>query len=136
MASPPSIVIAIAQRSDLEHARRVTRATALALGFAPVETESLVLAVSELASNLLRYARDGRIAITPTRDERRAGITIESLDSGPGIDDIERALMDGFSSGGGLGRGLGAVRRLMDDFAVQSSPTETRVVASKWRAIP
>jgi serine/threonine-protein kinase RsbT len=93
----------------------------------------VVLAVSELATNLLRYARTGHIMIeTLVADTGQSGLRVESSDRGPGITDVDRALQDGFSTGGGLGGGLPAVRRLMDDVMIESNPVGTRIVAWKW----
>jgi serine/threonine-protein kinase RsbT len=124
-----SLRVPIAARLDVDRARREVRAVAGARGFGRVDTERLVLAVSELATNLLRYARDGVIVITPLDDVAGGGIRVESHDLGPGIPDVARALEDGFSTGGGLGSGLPAVRRLLDDFEITSGPHGTRVTA-------
>jgi serine/threonine-protein kinase RsbT len=105
----------------------------LAAGFPRVEAEMIVLAVSELATNLLRYARAGVVTVEPVVGDTGApGLRVESIDLGPGIADVDQALEDGFSSGGGLGSGLPAVCRLMDDFMIESSPAGTRIVARKW----
>ena len=121
--------IPIAARVDVDRARREVRAVAGARGFDRVDTERLTLAVSELATNLLRYARDGVITITPLDDAAGGGIQVESCDHGPGIPDVGRALEDGFSTGRGLGSGLPAVRRLLDDFEITSGRHGTRVTA-------
>jgi serine/threonine-protein kinase RsbT len=91
-----------------------------------------VVAVSELATNLVRYAQNGRIAVAPTNQDGRTGVLIECVDDGPGIDNIEEALRDGFSTGGGLGHGLPGTRRLMDEFEISSGPGGTRVKVYKW----
>jgi serine/threonine-protein kinase RsbT len=125
--------LTIQSQTDVEHARRQTQRVGLAAGFTRVEAEMVVLAVSELATNLLRYARTGHIMIEPlVGDTGRLGLRVESSDRGPGIADVDRALQDGFSTGGGLGSGLPAVRRLMDDVMIESNPTGTRIVACKW----
>ena len=125
----PAIHVPIAVPVDIDRARREVRASARTCGFDRVDTERLMLAVSELATNLLRYARDGVIVITLLDDAMGGGIQVESHDRGPGIPDIARALEDGFSTGGGLGSGLPAVRRLLDDFEIMSGPDGTRVTA-------
>ena len=124
-----SIRVPIAAPIDVDHARREGRELARSRGFGRVDAERLALAVSELATNLLRYARDGDIILTARDDAGRTGIQVESRDRGPGIPDIARALEDGFSTGGGLGSGLPAVRRLLDDFEITSGPHGTRVTA-------
>jgi serine/threonine-protein kinase RsbT len=118
--------------SDVEEARRLTRDLALVSGFSAPDAEAVTLAVSELASNLASYARDGCIAVRFAEGDGRTGVVIESSDAGPGIMDIERALIDGFSTGGGLGGGLPGTRRLMDEFEIASGPTGTRIRACKW----
>lgn len=118
---------------DVSHARREARRLAVAAGFNAVGVEELSLAVSELGTNLLRYARNGRLRIEALDDER-PGIAVTSEDDGPGIPDIALAMQDGFSTGGGLGGGLGGVRRLTDDLQVESTPAGTRIVARKWRS--
>jgi serine/threonine-protein kinase RsbT len=123
------IHVPIASPADLDLARRKVRVLARACGFGRIDTERLVLAVSELATNLLRYARDGAIVLRALDDAPSGGIQVESHDQGPGIPDIARALEDGFSTGGGLGSGLPAVRRLLNDFEITSGPHGTRVTA-------
>jgi serine/threonine-protein kinase RsbT len=123
----------ISSRSDVEEARRRTRAATLGLGFTPPDAEEVVLAASELATNLARYAQGGRISVECAASASGIGICLESRDDGPGIADIARAMTDGFSTGGGLGAGLASARRLMDEFEIASSPAGTRIVARKWR---
>ena len=124
--------IAVRTRADAEHAQDVARTMAYAVGLSVIEAESVVLATSELATNLVRYGSDGEVTLAPVDGPYGAGLQVESQDTGPGIPDLERAMTDGFSTGGGLGGGLPAVRRLMDDFDIVSSVDGTRVVARKW----
>jgi serine/threonine-protein kinase RsbT len=118
----------IRTRADIERARREARQLALALGFGREAAEQVMLATSELATNLLKYAQDGRIVTSIIQESGRIGIQIDSVDSGPGIGDIPSALRDGYSTGGGLGSGLPGVVRLMDDVTIESSLISTR----KW----
>jgi serine/threonine-protein kinase RsbT len=131
--------LSVAAPADAARARRAARALALRLGFGAPAAEEVALAVSELATNLVRYARGGEIVLAAAAAEpagragrEASGVHVESLDRGPGIADLARAMEDGFSTGGGLGGGLPAVRRLMDEFAITSGPAGTRVVARKW----
>jgi serine/threonine-protein kinase RsbT len=124
--------LAITSQSDVEEARRQTRAIVLALGFRLSDAEAVVLAVSELATNLLRYGQNGRISVDSIKAGPRFGVVVESIDSGPGIADIERALADGFSTSDGLGSGLPAVRRLMDEFDIATGLQGTYITARKW----
>jgi serine/threonine-protein kinase RsbT len=126
---PGPVGIAITTTADVERARRAARALARTHGFSGVDAERLVLAVSELGMNLVRYAQDGEIILTVHAADDRTAIEVESRDRGPGIPNIPRALEDGFSTGGGLGNGLPAVRRLLDEFTIESDPNGTRVTA-------
>jgi serine/threonine-protein kinase RsbT len=92
-----------------------------------------VLAVSELATNLVRYALHGRIALSTISGPSGDGIQIESLDDGPGIADLALAMTDGFSTGASFGSGLPATRRLVDEFEITSNPDGTRILARKWK---
>jgi serine/threonine-protein kinase RsbT len=124
--------IAVASPWDVEQARRHTRLVARALGFREADAEAVILSVSELATNLVRYALEGRIVVRSVSDGARTGIVVESVGAGPGIPNVERALTDGFSTGNGLGSGLAGVRRLMDDFDISSGPGGTHISARKW----
>ena len=121
--------MSIAALTDVEQARREARALARVHGFSGVNTERLVLAVSELATNLLRYAHEGEIILTAGAGDSHTAIEVESRDRGPGIPNLTRALEDGYSTGGGFGDGLPAVRRLARRFEIESSPSGTRVMA-------
>jgi serine/threonine-protein kinase RsbT len=116
----------------VERVRQATRRLALAVGFGRNDAERVTLAASELATNLLKYAREGRITATAISGPWGTGVEIDSRDLGPGIADIPSALRDGYSTGGGLGGGLPAVVRLMDEVEIQSEPSGTHIVARKW----
>ncbi|MFL5760067.1 MAG: ATP-binding protein [Thermomicrobiales bacterium] len=119
-------------QADVERARREVRRLALALGFGRDPAEEVTIAASELATNLLKYAVGGRIGVAPISGPRGTGILIESKDDGPGIGDVSAALLDGQSTGGGLGGGLPGVRRLMDEVEIESNQSGTRITARKW----
>jgi anti-sigma regulatory factor (Ser/Thr protein kinase) len=123
---------AVAGPADVEHARREARRLATALGFDVADAERVALAVSELGTNRTRYARYGAIVLSRVVGPHGTGVQVESRDAGPGIADVGQAMADGFSSGGGLGGGLPAVRRLMDDFHIATGPGGTTIVACKW----
>lgn len=129
---PPSLRIPVVADGDAGAARRAARALALRLGFDEAGAEAVALSVTELATNLLRYAVEGEIALAAVEGARGPGVQIESRDRGPGMADVGRAMEDGYSTGGGLGGGLGAVRRLMDEFEIASGPEGTRIVARAW----
>lgn len=121
----------IAATTDVERARRSARALAVELGFGPETTECVVLATAELGANLVRHAGEGELRIAPIAGDR-PGVLLESEDHGPGIADLAAARRDGFSTAGGLGAGLGAIERLMDESEFRSGPTGTSIVARKW----
>ncbi len=104
------------------------------MGATAVCAAHVATAASELANNLwMHSSRGGRIGFTALRTLRGLGVELVSHDDGPGIADTQHALVDGFSTGGGLGCGLPGVRRLMDEFELQSTPgVGTRVVTRKW----
>ncbi|MHB1130802.1 MAG: anti-sigma regulatory factor [Chloroflexota bacterium] len=126
----------IRSQSDAAQARRAAALLAASLGFGNIAIAELVLAVSELASNLLHYARDGELRFCRLVGETGPGMLVESIDRGPGIPDLEQALREGFSSAGGMGSGLAVVKRQMDEFRIESGPAGTRVVAKKWLRRP
>jgi anti-sigma regulatory factor (Ser/Thr protein kinase) len=105
------------------------------IGFDEVAREEIALVVSELGSNLIEHADGGTLTLSAINDEVRDGVQIESLDSGPGIPDVERAMADGYSTTGSLGYGLGTVNRLMDEFEVTSrgKPQRgTHILCQRW----
>jgi serine/threonine-protein kinase RsbT len=118
---------------DIVAARQEGRARALEVGFSQGDATVISAAISEIARNMLDYARGGEICITPVESGERRGIEVIGRDSGPGIPDISLALLDGYSTSGNLGLGLPGSRRLMDDFEVKSDPgVGTTVTMRKW----
>jgi serine/threonine-protein kinase RsbT len=102
-------------------------------GFDETPSRMIATAVSELVRNILKYAGTGEIRLRQVKVLSRSGIEIEAVDQGPGIADCETAMQDHFSSGGTLGMGLPGVKRMMDEFSLESTPGEgTRVTARKW----
>ena len=93
----------------------------------------IATAVSELVRNILKYAGSGEIRLRRVKEKAGRGVEIEAVDHGPGISDCEAAMQDHFSSSGTLGLGLPGVKRMMDEFSLESAPGEgTRVTARKW----
>ena len=93
----------------------------------------IATAVSELVRNILKYAGTGEIRLRHVKRMGQRGIEIEAIDQGPGIANCEAAMCDHYSSGGTLGLGLPGVKRMMDEFSLESTPGEgTRVTARKW----
>jgi serine/threonine-protein kinase RsbT len=129
--------IHIGSDRDVVTARQRGREVALHTGFSVSEAALIATAISELARNIVTYAREGSVTLKPVRavNGSKAGLTIVAADSGPGIVDVTQALRDGFSSSGGLGLGLPGVRRLMDEFDIASRlGAGTTVTVTKWRA--
>jgi anti-sigma regulatory factor (Ser/Thr protein kinase) len=124
-------VVPMGDSSRVGEARRHAAALAHECGMDEVEAGRLALVVTELATNLLKHARDGQLLITarPGRGE----VEVVSIDAGPGIPDIVRSMDDGFSTGGTPGTGLGAVRRLAQDFDLHSSVPQGTVVVARVR---
>ena len=133
LARVPSVAIAIASATDVVTARQRGRELAAKLGFSGSDQTVVATAISELARNILEYARTGQIEVGVANRGSRIGLVVVALDAGPGIADISRAMQDGYSTGHGLGLGLPGVKRLMDEFAIVSAPGEgTRVTVRKW----
>lgn len=128
------IKVAINSDQDIVLARQKGRAMATELGFSSGDATLIATAISELARNIVSYARKGQIAIKGVQGSSRIGILVVASDDGPGIADIRQALRDGFSTSGSLGLGLPGVRRLMDEFEITSQPNQgTTVAVKKWR---
>jgi serine/threonine-protein kinase RsbT len=127
-------VLGIRSPEDIVMVRRVVREWSIASGFSLVEQTKLVTAASELARNTLMYGGGGEVQVQRLNDDQRRGVRLEFRDKGPGIPDIERALRDGYTTGGGLGLGLGGARRLTNDFDIQSEPGQgTIVTIARWK---
>ena len=126
--------LAIASDVDIVHAREKGRELAAAHGFTLGDQTVIATAISEVARNILLYARRGEVRIRPATDTGRDGLVVIAEDQGPGIRDIAQALQDGYSTSGGLGLGLPGARRLMDDFDLQSELGRgTTVTMAKWK---
>lgn len=126
--------IAVVHEPDVTHALLEAHMAAKATGFSEVEIQMIATAVSELARNIIKYADRGEIIIDQIEEEYRVGIEIIARDKGPGISDIEQAVSDNYSSSGTLGLGLPGVKRMMDQFEVQSIVGQgTTVLVRKWR---
>ncbi|WP_282704134.1 anti-sigma regulatory factor [Streptomyces sp. CC219B] len=123
----------IHSETDLVRARQHVRQTAARLGFGLVDQTKLVTAASELARNTLVHGGGGEMRAEPLENSRTKGLRLVFADEGPGIADPHRALRDGYTSGGGLGMGLGGARRLVHAFELDSTPGRgTRVTVVSW----
>ncbi|HET7789690.1 MAG TPA: anti-sigma regulatory factor [Gemmatimonadales bacterium] len=126
-------LLTVASDLDVVSARQRGRELAAQCGFSSGDQTVIAAAISEIARNILMYARRGEIGFRVMLDGDRQGLVIVARDAGPGIPDVHRALQDGYSTSGGLGLGLPGARRLMDDFEVESAPGQgTTVTMTKW----
>jgi serine/threonine-protein kinase RsbT len=119
--------------TDIVEARLAARHLAAELGFTGSDLALIATAVSEIARNIVEYAKPGEMVITPVLDGGRRGIAVVAKDSGPGIADVARAMEEGYTSARGLGMGLPGARRLMDEFEITSKLGKgTIVTMKKW----
>jgi serine/threonine-protein kinase RsbT len=120
--------------SDIVMARQAVRSAAVAIGLSLVDQTKIVTAASELARNTLDYGGGGVVKILVLEENPRKGLRLIFEDHGPGIPDVQMALKDGYTTGGGLGLGLGGAKRLVNDFAIESEPGQgTRITITRWK---
>jgi serine/threonine-protein kinase RsbT len=132
--SDGEIRVAINSDQDIVAARQSGRALAAEVGFSATDSTLIATAISELARNIVSYARKGEITVKTIHGSSRHGILVVASDNGPGIPDVLQAMRDGFSTSGSLGLGLPGVRRLMDEFQIASQPGRgTIVTVKKWK---
>jgi serine/threonine-protein kinase RsbT len=125
--------IAIRSAADIVEARQRGRSLASRFGFTGSDLTVIATAISELARNVLEYAKTGEIVLSLAQKGSRNGIRIVARDTGPGIADLAKAMQDGYTTGKGLGIGLPGVRRLMDEFEIVSEVNKgTIVTVKKW----
>lgn len=125
--------IRISADVDIVAARLAARTLAAEIGFSAAEMVMIATAVSEIARNIVEYAKPGEMHIAPAVNGHERGLEIVASDHGPGIADVAQAMEDGFSTGRGLGIGLPGSRRLMDDFEIHSQLGKgTIITMKKW----
>ena len=125
--------VLIKDEYDIVTARATGKQMAIEIGLGIVDQSRIATAVSELARNIVVYAGKGVISFERLTEGDRSGLEIIAADSGPGIADIEIAMCDGFTSGGGMGVGLPGTKRLMDDFKLESEAGKGTVITiRKW----
>ena len=134
MATDPEERIAIESDNDVVTARQRARQMAGELELTSTDQTLLATAISEVARNITTYAVRGEVHLSVVRDDNgREGIQVIASDDGPGIVDVDLALQDGYTSGGGLGLGLPGARRLVDDFSIETAPGRgTKVTLVMW----
>jgi len=125
--------LAIHSDADVVRVRQMTRELAVALGFRLVDQTKIVTAASELARNTFVHGGGGVVLLEAFEDGARRGLRLTFTDKGPGIADVGRALADGYTTGSGLGLGLGGAKRLSNEFELSSAPGQgTRVRIARW----
>jgi serine/threonine-protein kinase RsbT len=126
--------VEIRQSDDVVRVRQQTRTLAVEVGLSLVDQTKIVTASSELARNTLDYGGGGEAVLEIVDQGGRRGVRLTFEDRGPGIADIEQALKDGFTSGKGMGLGLGGAKRLCNEFSIVSKPGEgTKVTIARWK---
>jgi serine/threonine-protein kinase RsbT len=114
-------------------ARQTGRSLATQMGFSATDSTLIATAISEIARNMVVYGKGGEIEFTKESNGRKSGLVVRAIDRGPGIPDLDKAMQDGFTTGKGLGLGLPGARRLMDEFAIESTVgVGTTIVMKKW----
>ncbi len=127
-------VLPIRSGDDVVRVRQHVRSRAIEIGLSLVDQTKIVTAASELARNTLDYGGGGDVRIEVVREGVRGGVRLYFEDRGPGIPDIEMALTDHFTTGRGLGLGLGGAKRLSNEFSIESAPgAGTRVTIARWK---
>jgi serine/threonine-protein kinase RsbT len=126
--------VAIQREADIVLARQAGRQLAAQIGFSSTDQTLIATAISEVARNIVVYANAGEIVLMRAEEAGRVGIQVQAVDTGPGIDNKELAMRDGYSTKNSLGLGLPGARRLMDDFALDSEVGRgTTVTMKKWK---
>jgi serine/threonine-protein kinase RsbT len=134
MAVVRSEVVELRSSQDVVMARQAVRQHAVAQGLSLVDQTKIVTAASELARNTVEYGRGGTMRVELLSDGLRNGLRLTFEDQGPGIPDVALALSDGYTTGHGMGLGLGGARRLVNEFDIVSAPGQgTRVTITRWK---
>jgi serine/threonine-protein kinase RsbT len=124
----------VRQEGDIVLVRQKVRKWSMEIACSVVDQTKVVTAASELARNLLIYGGGGDVLLEQLQQGMRKGLKLSFIDEGPGIPDIDQALKDGYTSGKGMGLGLGGARRLVNDFEIHSEVGKgTRVIITKWK---
>ena len=134
MAMQKTETINIQSSADVVLVRQAVRQFSTEIGFGLVDQTKIVTAASELARNTLDYGGGGTVKLEVLQQGGRRGLRLTFEDQGPGIPDVEMALKDGFTTGGGLGMGLGGAKRLANEFEIESAVgAGTRVMIARWK---
>src|SRR5579863_2448887 len=134
MSLPKREVMPLKNSNDIVMARQKVRHWAIELHFSLVDQTKLVTAASELARNTLDYGKGGEMTIETMNSGSRAGLRLTFEDRGPGIPDLEMALKDGYTTGSGMGLGLGGSKRLVNEFNIETEVGKgTKVTVARWK---
>lgn len=134
MATLRDETFSIRSSDDIVKVRQITREWALMQAFSLVDQTKIVTAASELARNTLEYGRGGEVRIEALQEGIRRGVRLTFVDQGPGIPDLDKALKDGFTTGGGMGLGLSGSKRLVNEFDIRSEVGKgTTVIIARWK---
>jgi RNA polymerase sigma factor (sigma-70 family) len=132
-STAPEVRVPVSRDADVVEARQRGREVAAPAGFSATDCTIIATAISEVARNIVKFARRGEVVIEVVKDGGRTGLKVVARDAGPGIQDVSQALQDGYSTYEGLGLGLPGCRRLMDEFEIESTVGEgTTVTMTKW----
>ena len=127
-------LVAVLDENGIVVARQAAGRAAKRMGMGIVDQTKIVTVTSELARNIVRYGKSGEVLIEEISDTLRSGLRISFKDKGPGIADVEKAMQDGFTTGGGMGFGLSGSKRLVNDFEIISElGVGTTIVVKKWK---
>ncbi|WP_044208797.1 ATP-binding protein [Flammeovirga sp. OC4] len=128
------MTISIRSENDVHYAQHEGVEYAKSIGMETLDTTKVSIIISELAHNIIKYARKGFIRFSKVTNEINTGILIEAIDNGPAIHDIEKALKDNYSTGGSLGLGLPGIKRISDDLIIHSSKEKgTHIKVTYWK---
>ncbi|MGN6184157.1 MAG: anti-sigma regulatory factor [Thermoanaerobaculia bacterium] len=131
-----SETVAVRGGAEVVSVRHTVRKWAVEIGLTLVEQTKVVTAASELARNMVDYGGGGTLTLEHLDDGIRKGLRLTFEDHGPGIPDIDAALRDGFTTGGGMGLGLGGAKRLSNEFSIHTAPGEgTRISITRWKGV-
>ena len=134
MATLRDETFSIRSSDDIVKVRQITREWALMQAFSLVDQTKIVTAASELARNTLEYGQGGEVRIEALQEGLRRGVRLTFVDQGPGIPDLDKALKDGFTTGGGMGLGLSGSKRLVNEFDIRSEVGKgTTVIIARWK---
>jgi len=134
MAPVRSEVMPLRSTVDIVNVRQTVRRMAVDAGFSLVDQTKIVTAASEICRNTVVYGGGGSATLEVLNSGNRSGLRITFEDSGPGIPNIDLAIKDGYTTGTGMGLGLGGAKRLVNEFAIDSKPGQgTRVVLTRWK---